>query len=75
MKAMRYRLLYNLDIGFNIKNHLHKNDILTDKNEDLDNMSRGNVVRLIDSFIKQMRQTRKTLPPESQKMELIAPRN
>jgi hypothetical protein len=34
---------------------------LTDKNEDLDNISRGNVVRLIDSFIEQMRQTRKTL--------------
>ena len=34
---------------------------MTDKNEDLDNLSRGNVVRLIDSFIEQMRQTRKTL--------------
>lgn len=34
---------------------------MTDKNEDLDNISRGNVVRLIDSFIEQMRQTRKTL--------------
>jgi hypothetical protein len=34
---------------------------LTDKNEDVDNISRGNVVRLIDSFIEQMRQTRKTL--------------
>jgi hypothetical protein len=34
---------------------------LTDKNEDLDNLSPRNVVRLIDSFIEQMHQTRKTL--------------
>jgi hypothetical protein len=34
---------------------------MTDKNEDLDSISRGNVVRLIDSFIEQMRQTKKTL--------------
>ena len=32
-----------------------------DKNEDLDNISPKNVVRLIDSFIEQMHQTRKTL--------------
>ncbi|MGC1932382.1 MAG: hypothetical protein WA667_25705 [Candidatus Nitrosopolaris sp.] len=32
-----------------------------DKNEDLDNISPRNVVRLIDSFIEQMHQTRKTL--------------
>lgn len=34
---------------------------MTDKNEDLDNLSPRNVVRLIDSFIEQMHQTRKTL--------------
>lgn len=32
-----------------------------DKDEELDNISPRNVVRLIDSFIEQMRQTRKTL--------------
>jgi hypothetical protein len=32
-----------------------------DKDEELDNISARNVVRLIDNFIEQMRQTRKTL--------------
>jgi hypothetical protein len=35
--------------------------LTADKDEELDNISPRNVVRLIDSFIEQMRQTRKTL--------------
>jgi len=35
--------------------------LAADKDEELDNISPRNVVRLIDSFIEQMRQTRKTL--------------
>jgi ABC-type arginine/histidine transport system permease subunit len=32
-----------------------------DKKEDLENISTGNVIRLIDNFIEQMQETRKTL--------------
>jgi membrane protein DedA with SNARE-associated domain len=34
---------------------------LEDKKEDLENISTGNVIRLIDNFIEQMQETRKTL--------------
>ena len=47
---------------FNVKKRCKGDDILSkDNNEDLKNISPQNVIRLIDGFIEQMRQTRKTL--------------
>ena len=46
---------------FKIENACRDDDVLSkDNDEDLKNISPQNVIRLIDSFIQQMRQTRKT---------------
>jgi hypothetical protein len=58
--AARSHLL--LDKGFLYQKPSKQNDILgADKKEDVENISPRNVVRLIDSFIEQMQETRKTL--------------
>ena len=47
---------------FNVKKRCKDDDVLSKNNdEDLKNISPQNVIRLIDGFIEQMRQTRKTM--------------